>query len=280
VADARIDVRLRSSQLHANVERLRKQVELTWPRELQVIVRLGLADGMCVLDIGSGPGYVTEALLELLPNSPVVAVDLDPDMTAMAATRLGAIGGDRFLGLTNSALDLDLPDNCIDFAISRYLFQHLPAPDLALTEIHRVLRPGGRLAIVDIDDALGGIVDPPIPSLAIVGEKVAQLQAQRGGNRYVGRTLWKLLAATGFEGLSIDTVVVHSDQVGVTPFIPQFDPDRYLPFVTTGGLTREEWENYRADFQRFLAAPHPFILHLLLVVSGRKPGAAQPGPNS
>lgn len=271
-SNADLDPRLRSSRLYADEERLRKQVALSWPREAEVLVRLGLADGMCLLDAGCGPGFVAEELLRLLPASPVVALDLDATMTSLAEARLGQQAAGRLIVLTGSALNIDLDDDSFDFAIARFLFQHLAAPDLAASELHRLLRPGGQLAVIEIDDAIAGIVDPPMPAMGALGAKVGQLQAALGGNRYVGRILWRLLQQAGFENLAVTPVLIHSDDAGLEAFLPQYDPERFRPFIAPGGLTHEEWEAYRADFARFLSAPDRYIAHLLLVVSGRKPG--------
>jgi SAM-dependent methyltransferase len=265
------DPRLRSSALYADVGRLHAQVALSWPHELEVLSRLGLTDGDCILDLGCGPGFVTEKLLGLFPTSTVLAIDLDPEMSALVSGRVGPQAAGRLSVLNSSALSIDLEDACVDFVFARFVFQHLVASDLAATEAFRLLRPGGRLAILDVDEAISGIVDPPIPALAIVGSKVARLQANRGGNRYVGRRLWTLLADAGFGNMRVDPILIHSDEVGIEPFLPQFDPERYGRFVETDGLTEADVQQYRDDFARFLASPHPYIAQLLLIVSGQKP---------
>ncbi len=265
-----VDRRLRSAQLFADVQLLREQVALSWAREAEVLSRLGLTDGMDVLDLGCGPGFVTEELLRAFPASRVVAVDLDAAMASHTAARLGPDAPDRLTVLTSSAINLDLDDECLDFALARLLFQHLASPELAVREVHRLLRPGGAFAIIDIDDAVGGIVDPPIPSLATFSTKVAQLQANRGGNRYVGRLLWRLLQQAGFESLAVTPILLHSDDLGIDPFLAQLHPNRYRQFIAAGGLTSQEWDTFREDFERFAAAPKRYIAHLLLVVSGRK----------
>lgn len=233
--------------------------------------RLGLTDGMCVLDFGCGPGFVTEELLKALPASTVVAVDLDPAMSALVEARLAAQGAGRLAVINSSGLNVELEDGCIDFALARFLFQHLAAPDFAAAEVFGLLRPGGRLAIIDIDEAIGGIVDPPIPGLQVLGAKVAQLQANRGGNRFVGRRLWSLLEQAGFENLSVEPILIHSEEIGIEPFLPQFDPDRYRRFVAVDGLTEDDLQRYRDDLARFFASPRAFIAHLLLMASGQKP---------
>ena len=265
------DPRLRSSELHADIARLRAQFALSWPRELEVLLRLGLSDGGSILDLGCGPGFVTEDLLKLFHASTVVAVDLDPAMTQLVEARLGSQAAGRLAVIKGSALNIDLEAGCIDFALARFVMQHLAAPDLAVAEMLRLLRPGGRFAVIDVDEAIGGIVDPPIPGLQVLGPKVAQLQANRGGNRFVGRKLWHLLQQAGFIQLSVDPILVHSDEIGIEPLLPQFDPERFQRFVAVDGLSEEDVERYRDDLARFLASPRPYIAHLLLVVSGRKP---------
>ncbi len=236
-----------------------------------MLSRLGLADGACILDLGCGPGFVTEALLSEFPASTVVAVDLDQTMSDLVTARLGGQNAGRLAVINSSALHVDLEDECIDFALARFVFQHLAAPDLAAAEVFRLVRPDGRFAVVEVDEAIGGIVDPAMPALQAIGPKIAQVQANRGGNRFVGRRLWPLLEQAGFEELSVDPILIHSDEIGLEPFLPQLDPERYRPFVALDGLTEQDLQRYREDFERFLSAPHPYVAHLLLIVSGRKP---------
>src|SRR5258706_8305711 len=97
------DPRLASSWLHRDVERLRAQALLSWPREARALTQLGLQDGNAILEVGSGPGFITEQLLEALPHSTVTAVDLDPDMCDLARNRLAHRPGDR-LEIVNASI--------------------------------------------------------------------------------------------------------------------------------------------------------------------------------
>ena len=233
------DPRVASARLHADVERLRAQAELSWPREFKALTQAGLRDGMTVLEVGSGPGFITEALLRDLPNSHVTALELDPAMHDRARERLPQ--NDRVHIVQSSILFTDLPNDVFDFAIARYVFQHLPAPDLAAAEIKRLLNRGGRLAILDIDDDLPGLVRPALPAFATLGQRVRDHQARLGGNRHVGRTLWRVLVEGGFDNVDLSGVIVHSDELGLEAFRPQFEPRRYRPFVGPGGLSADEW---------------------------------------
>jgi SAM-dependent methyltransferase len=265
------DPRLASSRLHDDVGRLKAQVGLSWSKEAKALCQIGLRDGMSILEVGSGPGFITELLLTDLPHCTVTAVELDPRMCEVARGQLAEQPGDRFEIVQSSILMTDLPDDSFDFALARFVFQHLSAPDLALVEILRLLKPGGRLAIVDVDDAVGGMLVPGIPAFEVAGRKVRQVQAGRAGDREIGRKLWRQLAGAGFSELGLEVVVFHSDELGLAPFLPQYAPERYRPFVVPGGLTPEEWQSYRAAYDGFIVSPNAFILQLILLASGRKP---------
>jgi ubiquinone/menaquinone biosynthesis C-methylase UbiE len=268
------DPRLASSRLHADVERLRAQAGLSWPKEMKALTQLGLRDGMSILEVGGGPGFITDLLLTGLPDSRVTSVELDPVMCDFARGHLADHLGKRFEIVQGSILMTDLPDDAFDFALVRFVVQHLSAPDLALVEILRLLKPGGCIAIVDVDDAVGGLVVPRMAAFDVVGQKVRQVQAGQAGDREIGRKLWRFMAEAGYIDLGLDAVVFHSDELGLQPFLPQYEPERYRSFVLPGGLTTDEWESYRTAFAGFTASPDAFILQLILLASGRKPLSA------
>jgi ubiquinone/menaquinone biosynthesis C-methylase UbiE len=265
------DPRLASSRLHADVERLKAQVGLSWAKELQALARIGLRDGMAILEVGSGPGFFSEALLQALPHCTVTAVELDPAMCAFARRHLADHLEQRYEIVQDSILQTDLPDDAFDFAIARFVLQHVAAPDLALLEILRLLRPAGRLAILDVDDSLGGILRPQAPAFKQVGRAMAAVQSARGGDRNIGRKLWRLLAQAGYADPGLDALVFHTDELGLEPFLPQYEPARYRPFILPDGLTPAEWKAYAHAYEQFVASADAYILQLVLLASGTKP---------
>ena len=54
--------------LHAEVERLRDQALMCWEKDARTLEWFGLHNGMSVLELGSGPGFITEQLLAVLPS--------------------------------------------------------------------------------------------------------------------------------------------------------------------------------------------------------------------
>ena len=99
-------------------------------------------------DLGAGPGFFTEALLAALPPAgQLLSIDVEPRMLSVLAERVGP--NPRHRHLAASADSLPLPDGSLDAAWCACVAQGLPSLDRAWAEAHRVLRPGGRLYVVD-----------------------------------------------------------------------------------------------------------------------------------
>jgi ubiquinone/menaquinone biosynthesis C-methylase UbiE len=119
----------------------------TFARLAELAVPAGADHVLDVLDVGCGTGVLTAALATAVgPRARVVGVDASADMIDRArATRPGCTFA---VGLAES---LDHPDAAFDVVASSLMIHHLPE-DLrhrALAEMHRVLRPGGRLLVAD-----------------------------------------------------------------------------------------------------------------------------------
>jgi SAM-dependent methyltransferase len=107
---------------------------------------LELEDDSIVLDVPCGQGNVTEAIARVLPRGRVIALDLSNTMLDLARRRLKSSGlQERAILLRANAQQLPLEDASVD-AVSACAGLHLfPDPDRAISEMRRVLRPGGRV---------------------------------------------------------------------------------------------------------------------------------------
>lgn len=101
-----------------------------------------------VLDVGTGTGFVAAGLAGRAAQ--VVGVDNSPAMLAVAADNLTALGVDNVTLAAGDVDALGLADDSVDVAVANMvLLHHAPDPVAMLTEMARVVRPGGTTAITD-----------------------------------------------------------------------------------------------------------------------------------
>lgn len=110
----------------------------------------GVQAGRTAADLGAGTGFVTKALLDA--GLTVFAVDQSPAMLAELRAKFSAAAKDRRLHVLEGAADrLPLPDASVDCAFANMLLHHVDDPASAIAEMARILKPGGRLVITDLD---------------------------------------------------------------------------------------------------------------------------------
>jgi ubiquinone/menaquinone biosynthesis C-methylase UbiE len=260
-------------QMVRTMSRLHTQTLLSWEQEKRMLSWYGLQDGMSVLEVGSGPGFFTELLLTFLPTSTITCIDPNQAFLEEAKRRLLPQAHQKVQFVVGPIETTALPENSFDFAIARFVFQHLPSPVMAAQAIQRFLKPGGKLVIIDSDDALFGIIDPSIPELPDILEKYRQVQAMRGGNRLIGRQLWRILSQADFLPRALDTIAFHSDDLGIDAFREHLDPERFVPLVKAGLLSEEAFALAHTSAERFFASPERFVMMLWFMACGQKPEA-------
>lgn len=110
-----------------------------------------LQPGETVLDLGSGPGFdCLVAALCVGQGGRVVGIDLTPEMVCLARHNAAEAGVRTVSFLLGEIERLPLQDEVFDVAISNCVINLCPDKVRVLTEVHRVLRRGGRLAFSDI----------------------------------------------------------------------------------------------------------------------------------
>jgi ubiquinone/menaquinone biosynthesis C-methylase UbiE len=124
-----------------------------------------LAPGMRVLDIAAGTGAAAEAALaEVGPEGHVTAADISPAMVEQARRRL--VGRSSVSFAEEDGQAMTFADQSFDAVVCNMGLMYFPDPARGLSEMQRVLRPGGRVAVsvfTRADGALvGGLIRPAI----------------------------------------------------------------------------------------------------------------------
>ncbi|MFO0842310.1 MAG: class I SAM-dependent methyltransferase [Gemmataceae bacterium] len=112
--------------------------------------RLALTGGERLLDVGCGTGTLLAEVKRRFPGVVGAGIDPDPAILRIAGRRLARRGYEVDLQVARAEA-LPFPDAAFDVVVSTLVLHHLPTPakHLALGEIFRTLRPGGRFLLVD-----------------------------------------------------------------------------------------------------------------------------------
>ncbi|HXZ00669.1 MAG TPA: class I SAM-dependent methyltransferase [Stellaceae bacterium] len=201
-----------------SLRRLRRQASIAVDLEMQHLYGAGLASGMKVMDLGCGPGIISVEMAQR--TSPRMLMAIDCNEISLAET---------WRRLTDNSIPQAEARNCnvyderlrytgkYNFIYSRFLFQHLSEPLLALANIRRCLEETGRLCICDIDDQWLSVTPEP-PEFRSLIDRAGRGQSARGGDRKVGTKLVHYLERAGYRDIRSSALLVSTDLIGKEAF--------------------------------------------------------------
>jgi ubiquinone/menaquinone biosynthesis C-methylase UbiE/acyl carrier protein len=250
--------------------RLKAQVDLFWEKELGCLRRVGLRDGMRILECGCGPGYVLEKLLHSFPASEVTGIEIDPFLAEKSKENLAAFIGNRCRIDEQSITEMDFADHSFDFVIVRLVLEHLPDPLKAVREVYRVLKAGGKGVFIDNDFHLHLRSYPDIPELDDLYDAYCRCRIAEGGNPYIGRELPSILQDGGFSNIDLDLVSAHSRVVGDKAFLRSEGTGIPAQLVKDGYLAREVMDSLARKWHEALQHEHHVLFRQLFLAVGEK----------
>ena len=169
--------------------------------------------GERVLDVGSGPGFLAAAIAEATGSTGrVCGVDISDPLLFAAQRHCAHLPWVEFHKA--DATQLPFPDQSFDAAISTQVLEYVHDVNVALSEIYRTLRPGGRLVLVDTD--WDSVVWHSSDSVRM--ERILKAWEAHAVDVRLPRTLAFRLTKAGFR--------MHSQRV-LPLFNPVYDPDTY-----------------------------------------------------
>jgi ubiquinone/menaquinone biosynthesis C-methylase UbiE len=225
-------------------ERAYLSPEIERQRE-QTLQALTPAPGECLLDVGCGPGLLTRDLADAVgPDGFVLGLDLSASMLALAAERCAGI---PHIALTQAdATSLPVCSGAADAVTATQVLLYVEQPESALAEIRRVLRPGGRVAIVETDwqTAVVTAQDADL-TRRLFGAWDAAVASPRLPQR-----LQPMLREAGFGDVRVHAVPVLSTRLDDEGYAGTMIAQCVASAAATGAASEDELRIWREDVER------------------------------
>jgi SAM-dependent methyltransferase len=256
-------------------ERLALLAQVTAAQTESFLLRAGVRPGSDCIDLGCGPGFVTGRLAELAAPGRVVGVDFDPVKVDIARTATAALSNPpEFIVANVGAIPGALADaaGSYDFVYARFLLSHLPDAAVAVMRMAVLARPGGVVAVEEVD-AAAMWTHPHCPALAHWIELGRRAAEAGGADARVGPDLPALFDRAGLANVELVTLQPSfRDGPGKELILVTFDAMR-SSVRDAGVATDVELDEIRAELERFAGAPATIVsAPRVFQVTGRRPG--------
>jgi ubiquinone/menaquinone biosynthesis C-methylase UbiE len=227
-----------------------------------MVERIGLRPGESVLDVGCGPGIDMFEMARIIgAEGRLVGVDASEFMVAEARRR----AKDFVFPITFEVGDvyaLPFPDRSFDVCCAQRVLEHLDEPVRALSEMKRVVRPGGRIGVFDFDwDTI--IIDHPDKETT---RMIVRSYSDSLRNGWLGRQLPRLFKEQHLEVLSNDPVQVYPHYAMCELFL-----GTHLASLESGGaLTKDKAQRWWNHLQEANQRGMLLVSFTAFLVVGRK----------
>jgi arsenite methyltransferase len=209
----------------------------------QVLKALDLRAGEQVLDIGSGPGLLADEMAASVGrNGRVCGIDTSEDMLAMSRKRCADKPWTEFQKA--DVAELPYRDDSFDAAVSTQVYEYVVDVPAALTELYRVVRPGGRVVVMDTD--WGSLVIHTKNEVRM--ERILSVWNEHCVHTELPRTLSRQLREAGFTIRQRDVIPMFNPEYQENTFAKEALNVWGAFVVERKGVSQDEASAWLAEF--------------------------------
>jgi ubiquinone/menaquinone biosynthesis C-methylase UbiE len=185
--------------------RLIQQAQFLNPHTRRLLHDVGIAEGMRVLDVGTGAGDVALLAAEMVgPSGSVVGMDRDPAVLAVARERASAAGLPNVTFMEGDLYAV-APSGDFDAVVGRLVLLHTPDPVAMLRGLSHQLRPGGVAVFQELHQSLTSLQSsPPLPLWGQVWSWIVATMQGAGVHLDMGYGLHRVFPSAGFPVPQLD----------------------------------------------------------------------------
>lgn len=190
-------------------ERLRRQARFA---EYTVYQNINLSEVKSLLEVGCGVGAQSDIILRRFPDIKITGIDLSDKQLAAAQELVKSVPQyqGRYSVQKMDATKMAFPAGSFDGAFLCWVLEHVPDPKRVLSEVRRVLAPGGLIYITEVMNS-SFFLDPYSPNVWKYWMAFNDYQYDQTGDPFVGAKLGNLLMQVGFKDIETKVKTWHLD---------------------------------------------------------------------
>ena len=234
-------------------------------RRRRIVAALALQPGEAILDVGSGPGNQVFEMSSIVgPGGRVQGIDPAESAIAIASRRCSGLSNVHFeLG---DVAQLPFDDGTFDSVMSSQVFEYLQNVSRGLEEIHRVLRPGGRVLIHDTN--WGALLWRSSDAQRM--NRIMEVWDKHLTDPRLPETLGPKLRDAGFIDIKVEPIIqleIEYDPASVSGVLMKF----IVGYVESQGISALEISAWLEDLQDLAAKGEYFFSLNEYMFTGSKP---------